>query len=62
MLGAESPPPCNGDAVRAAAGGEASAWDEWWWELATSPLPLGSLDGLDPCGVRADVAEGWPIT
>ena len=59
-LVAESPPQCNGDAVRAAAGGEAAAWDGWWRELAASPLPLGSLDGLDPCGVREE-EEGWLI-
>ena len=56
-LAAELPSACQG--VETAAGGEAAAWDEWWWELGASSPPLGSLDGLDLCGDRVEAAEGW---
>ena len=62
-----SPPPtpaaaaaamqCDGDGVRSAQGGEAARWEGWWWELAASPPPLGSLDGMELCEEGATLRE-----
>ena len=67
-----SPPPtpaaaaaamqCDGDGVRSAQGGEAARWEGWWWELAASPPPLGSLDGMELCAEGAALRAGIPLT
>ena len=60
LAGAEAPAeasevPRSTEAAVAAAGaedgiaGEGSRWDGWWWELASSPPPLGSLDETELC-------------
>ena len=47
---------CHGE-VGSAQGGDAAGWEGWWWELAASPPPLGSLDGMELCEEGATLRE-----